>query len=188
MTRESPHILGIDDVPFVRGYRGDVRLVGTVFCGMRLEGVLTGRVRKDGANATDRIARMAGASRFFDHLQGIMLQGITVAGFNVVDIRALSERLSLPVVAVVRQPPDMAAVHAALLGKVPGGERKWRLVEKAGPVEPAGRVYIQKAGLPLSEARELVERYAVHSDLPEPLRTAHLIAGGITTGESRHRP
>jgi len=28
---------------------------------------------------------------------------------------------------------------------------------------------------------------AVHGKLPEPLRSAHIIAGGIATGESRHR-
>ncbi len=28
---------------------------------------------------------------------------------------------------------------------------------------------------------------AVHGKLPKPLHTAHLIAGGITTGGSRHR-
>jgi hypothetical protein len=26
-----------------------------------------------------------------------------------------------------------------------------------------------------------------NSQLPEPLRVAHMIAGGVTTGESRHR-
>jgi len=36
--------------------------------------------------------------------------------------------------------------------------------------------------------KRLIERYAVHGHLPEPLRTAHLIAGGIIQGESRHRP
>ena len=33
----------------------------------------------------------------------------------------------------------------------------------------------------------LIERCALNGRLPEPLRTAHLIAGGIAQGESRHR-
>ena len=41
--------------------------------------------------------------------------------------------------------------------------------------------------LDLAQARQVIERFTMSSDLPEPLRTAHLIAGGIQTGESRHR-
>jgi hypothetical protein len=37
------------------------------------------------------------------------------------------------------------------------------------------------------DARSLVERFAPNGRLPEPLRAAHLIAGGIASGESRHR-
>jgi len=33
----------------------------------------------------------------------------------------------------------------------------------------------------------VIERYAISGTLPEPLRVAHLIAGGIAVGESRHR-
>jgi len=37
------------------------------------------------------------------------------------------------------------------------------------------------------EARELLAATTLHGNLPEPLRLAHLIAGGITTGKSRGR-
>ena len=36
--------------------------------------------------------------------------------------------------------------------------------------------------------RALLTALQLHGRLPEPLRVAHLIAGGVTTGESRHRP
>jgi endonuclease V-like protein UPF0215 family len=48
-------------------------------------------------------------------------------------------------------------------------------------------VYVQCAGLSAEQAREVIERYAINGALPEPLRVAHLIAGGIVLGESRHR-
>lgn len=50
------HVIGFDDAPFDRLRRGDVPVVGAVFCGSRLEGVVLGRVRRDGANAT-RVTR-----------------------------------------------------------------------------------------------------------------------------------
>jgi endonuclease V-like protein UPF0215 family len=181
------HVIGIDDAPFARTHRGDILMVGAVFSGVRLDGVLSGKVRRDGANATQRIARMIEESRFFSQLQLVLLQGIAVAGFNVVDIHALHRQLELPVMVVARKRPNMKAIHHALLTRVPGGARKWALVEKAGPMELLGGVFVQRAGLNITDASRVLNRLAVNSDIPEPLRTAHLIAGGVATGESRHR-
>ncbi|MFQ5508456.1 MAG: DUF99 family protein [Leptospirillia bacterium] len=187
MPHRISHVTGFDDAPFEKAHRGDVRLVGAVFAGERLHGVLTGKVRRDGVNATLTIVRMVQSSRFFPHLQAVMLQGIAFGGFNVVDIHALSDKLGLPVLVVMRKAPDMAAVKRALLSRVPGGARKWGLIERAGAVEAAGRVFMQRAGIGAAAARELIARSTLEGDLPEPLRTAHLIAGGLETGESRGR-
>jgi endonuclease V-like protein UPF0215 family len=54
-------------------------------------------------------------------------------------------------------------------------------------MEAVQGVYVQRAGITLDKAADLIRRLALHSTLPEPLRTAHLIAGGVTLGESRHR-
>jgi endonuclease V-like protein UPF0215 family len=185
-TRLS-HVVGFDDGPFPPGHRGDVDLIGAVFSGLRLDGVLRTRVRRDGANATERIAGAIEQSRFREHIQLILLQGIAVAGFNVVDIRALNRRLGIPVVVVSRREPDLAAVREALLGSVPGGGRKWRLIERAGPPRRIGDLWIQCAGCTCSVAALLIERLAVHGHVPEPLRTAHLIAGGISRLPTRQR-
>jgi len=187
MSARISHVVGIDDAPFLREHRGDVLVVGTVFAGLRLEGVLSARVRRDGRNATSAIAAMVGASRFASHLQAVLLQGIALAGFNVVDLEALHRTLGLPVLVVARRLPDLQAIQAALLGRVRGGARKWALIEQAGPMEPAAGVYVQRAGLSLADAEALIQRFAVHGRVPEPLRAAHLIAGGVTRGESRGR-
>jgi endonuclease V-like protein UPF0215 family len=188
MARRISHVVGFDDAPFSRDHRGDVLLVGAVFADSRLEGVLSDRVRRDGINATRTIVRMVSSTHYRDHLQAVLLQGITFAGFNVMDLQAASDALQLPVVAVSRRQPDMDAVRRALLDHVPGGQRKWRLIQKAGPVEPAAGVYVQRAGISLRDTEILIARFALNGKLPEPLRTAHLIAGGIAQGESRHRP
>jgi endonuclease V-like protein UPF0215 family len=188
MTRRLSHVVGFDDAPFERAHRGDVLVVGAVYAGLRLEGVLAARVRRDGANSTRVLLETISRSRFRAHLQAVLLQGIAFAGFNVVDLHALHETLGIPVVAVARRPPDMTAIRRALLHRVPGGRRKLALIERLGPMEPAAGVYVQHAGITLERTAELIRRLAVHSRLPEPLRTAHLIAGGVTQGESRHRP
>ena len=162
-------------------------IVGAVFAGARLEGVLSSKVRRDGVNATERIAGMIAGSRFHAQLGVVMLQGIAVAGFNVVDIAELHERLERPVLVVARRRPDLGAIRGALQDRVPGGRRKWRLIERAGAMEPIGDLWIQRAGLSVDAASDALERFRLHGLLPEPLRTAHLIASGVTTGESRQR-
>lgn len=181
------HVIGFDDAPFGRDYRGDVLLVGAVYAGRRLEGVISGKVRRDGANATRVITRLVSDSRFAPQLQLVMLQGIAFAGFNVVDIHAAHAKLGVPVLVVMRRRPDLGAIERALLHKVPGGARKWKLIQQAGAIDAAGTVFVQRAGITLAHATQAIQRFAVNSDLPEPLRTAHLIAGGIQSGESRHR-
>ena len=153
-------------------------------------------------------------SQFAAHLGAVMLQGIAVGGFNVVDIHGLSQALGVGVLVVTRRPPDMDAVRRALFSdappgrpRVPGAARKWRLIERAGEVEPLGasrrslvrearsglragvpRLWVQRAGLTLEAARKLVGATTLHGNVPEPVRVAHLIAGGIVTGRSRGRP
>ena len=49
------NVVGFDDAPFRRDHRGDVAVVGTVYAGLRLDGILLGKVRRDGANALPKL-------------------------------------------------------------------------------------------------------------------------------------
>ena len=181
------HVAGFDDAPFERSHRGDVLVVGAVFAGNRLDGVISTRVRRDGANAAQRLIDCITVSKYFDQLQAILLQGIAFAGFNVVDLKWLHQATGLPVLVVARYLPDFLAIRKALLEQVPGGARKWRLIEAAGPMEPMDAVFVQRCGITPEDAATLLASLQINSQLPEPLRVAHMIAGGVTTGESRHR-
>lgn len=181
------HVIGFDDAPFGPDHRGDVPVVGAVFAGTRLEGVLVGRARRDGANATAAIAALVERSRFRRQLQLVLLQGIALAGFNVVDLELLHQLLRVPVMAVVRRRPRLDRVRSALLARVPAGERKWNIIARLAPAEPLCGVYVQRVGITPQDAERVLKRLAIHSSIPEPLRTAHLIAGAIATGHSRGR-
>src|SRR5580693_185513 len=187
MASRFSHVIGVDDAPFDRDGRGRVLVVATAFSDLRLEGVLSTRVRRDGADATRAIAERIGTSRYAAHTRLVMFQGIALAGFNVVDIHALHEALGMAVLVVARRAPRLAAIRAALLDHVRGGARKWALIEKAGPMEPCAGLMAQRAGLSLEDAALVIERLAVHGNVPVPLRVAHLVAGGVTTGQSRGR-
>jgi uncharacterized protein len=184
--RRLSNLLGVDDAPFAREHRGDVAIVGTVCTSGRLDGVLRGKVRRDGADAARRIAAMLLGSPFAEAVQAVVLQGIALAGFNVVDLDALHEAIARPVLVVARRPPDLVKIRAAL-ERLPGGARKWNLIQRAGAMEPIGGVWVQRKGLAVAEAALLLERGRVHGALPEPLRLAHLIAGAFGRGYSKGR-
>ena len=213
------NVIGFDDGPFARDHRGDVLLVGVVCSGTRIDGIVSGRIRRDGANATRVMVDLVRKSQFGAHLSAVLLQGIAVGGFNVVDVNGLASALAVPVLVVTRRPPNMPAVRRALFSddprdrpRVPGASRKWALIERAGTMEellpsnrslrarasgekkPTGlpgrdvpRLWVQRAGLSLEEARHLVMTTTLHGNIPEALRVAHLVAGGVTTGKSRGR-
>lgn len=187
VTERFSHVVGFDDAPFHREHRGDVFVVGAVFAGARLDGVLPGRVRRDGANSTRELVRMVRESRFAPQLQCVLLQGVALAGFNVIDAPRLSEALGLPVLIVARRTPDHSAIRRALLQRVPGGRRKWQLIERLGAMEALLGVQVQRVGLTLEEAQGVLQRFCLHSRIPEPLRTAHLIAAALAGGWSRQR-
>lgn len=185
--RHFSNVIGLDDGPFDRSHRGDVLVVGAVCCRHRLDGVISGKVRRDGANAARVVTRLVQQSRFGPQIQLVMAQGIAFAGFNVIDLFALNEALKVPVLAVARRKPDLLVIRRALLERVPGGARKWAIIERLGPMEPVAGVYVQRVGLSLAEADAVIRRFALHGLIPEPLRIAHLIAGGIVRGESAGR-
>jgi endonuclease V-like protein UPF0215 family len=185
VSRPLSNVIGIDDAPSTG--RGAVPLIGAVFSRTRLDGLLIDRVRRDGTDSTRAIARMVQHSRFSCHVQAVIIQGIAVAGFNVIDVHALHAQLGLPVLVVARRRPNLERIHAALVGRVRGGARKWELIQRAGPMEPLGGVFVQRVGLESRRAERLLRELTVHGALPEPLRVAHLIAGAVVTGTSHGR-
>ena len=178
---------GFDDAPFSTASTEPVLVVGAVFAGGRLDGVMSAPVGRDGDDATEVLISLLERSRFLPQLQAVLLQGIAFGGFNVVDLPLLSESLRLPVLAVARRAPNMAAIEAALRQRVPMGAQKWERIRRAGPMEAMAGVWVQRAGIDAVGAAALIRHSACNGRLPEPLRTAHLIAGGVGCGESRHR-
>lgn len=183
--RRLSNVIGFDDAPFARTHRGLVALVGTVCSGTRLDIVVRGEVTRDGDDATAVMAHLV-RDKSLVHVRAVMLQGITTAGFNVIDLHALHAMLEMPVLVVMRHFPDFGAFFHAL-DRVPGAEAKRALIEQAGTPEKVGPLWVQRAGLTLDETQRMLENTTSHGVIPEPLRLAHLIAGGMTTGKSRGR-
>lgn len=181
------NVIGFDDAPFTSGHSGPVKVVGAVYARLRLTGILVGEVHKDGDDAAEVLARLIAGSKFAENLHLVMLQGIAVGGFNVVDVFHLHTRLGLPILVVSRRAPDVTAIRDALLTQIPAGAQKWAIIERLGPMEPLHHVHVQRVGLSLSQAEAALDQFTVEGHIPEPLRAAHLIAGALVNGESRGR-
>jgi hypothetical protein len=176
------NVIGFDDGPFDREGT-EVPLLGAVYARDRLDGVVTGKCTRDGDDGTQAVAELVRASRFDDHVQCVMIQGITVGGFNVLDVAALAAALNRPVLIVVRRLPRFERIRDALRN-VAGGDAKWALIEAAGEPQPCGDVWIQWAGTHLETAVETVAMHTRFGAFPEPLRVAHLLAAAYVTGHS----
>ena len=184
MLKKEMRVIGIDDAPFNKFKIGKVLVVGTVFRGgLFLDGVLSTQVSIDGNNSTKKIIEMINKCKFKQQLQCIFLDGIAVAGFNVIDVKELSKKTKLPVIVIIRRKPNIEKIKKTLI-KI-GKKSKIKLIEKAGSVVSVGDIYIQLTGLSIEKAKEILKIVCTRSLIPEPIRMAHLIASGITFGESR---
>ena len=88
-----------------------------------------------------------------------------------------------PVIVVFRKMPKMEKIFKALERFADKDLRK-ELIKKAGRIYKAEHIFFQCAGIEASEAKALIKKFSIHSNLPEPVRMAHLIASAITLGRS----
>lgn len=186
IVKPEVRILGVDDGAFVPHSKGHALVVGVVFRGgYWMDGVLHTTIRVDGLDATGKIASMVLDSPHRKQLRVIMLDGVTFAGFNVVDIRQLSTKTNLPVIAVTRDKPDFVKIRAAL-NNLPNCEKRWKAIRGTGELYEVrtrgrgARVYVQIHGVCEEDARRIVQLTSTRSSVPEPLRVAHLVASGIS--------
>jgi uncharacterized protein len=178
-------VLGVDDGKFTPHKKGNAMVVGVVFKGgLWFEGIMHTTVEVDGFDATDKIASMIKSSVHFRQIRLVMLNGITFAGFNVVNIKSLNSATGLPVIAVIRELPDLNAINEALKN-LPAFETRRDAVAAAGEIFEVSlsrgkKIYMELAGISFTDAQKIVELTATRSSLPEPLRVAHIIASGIS--------
>ncbi len=186
MFKKEIRVIGIDDSPFNKFRDKKVLVVGVVMRGGSwVDGILSTKVSVDGDDSTKRIVEMINKCKFKTQLQCIFLDGIAVAGFNVVDIMELNKKTKLPVVIVIRRKPDIKNIKKTLI-KI-NKRDKIKLIEKAGEVFKIQNIFVQRVGIEIDDLRKILKVVCTRSLLPEPIRLAHLIAQGVVLGESKGR-
>jgi endonuclease V-like protein UPF0215 family len=91
-----------------------------------------------------------------------------------------------PCVAVMRRPPDLAAMRMAM-ERLPRPERRAAVLARAGEVHEVGGWTFNVVGLEPAATAELLDRVTDRGKVPEALRLAHLIGAAVRLGEGRGR-
>lgn len=189
--KQEFRVLGIDDGKHLFRSKDQALLVGVVFRGgLWIDGVMSTRVSVDGFDSTEKIAEMILSSPHYRQLRVIMLNGVTFAGFNVVDIVKLYELTKLPVIAITSDEPDLEGIRRAL-NNLEHGKERFNMLLKAGALVPvtsnSKNIFMQTAGLYCEDAQRIVALTSTRSSIPEPLRVAHLIASGTSFNNQKFR-
>lgn len=188
MLKNEIRILGFDDAAFLPRSKNLVPVIGLIYRGGKFpDGALRTDVEIDGTDATEKIIRLVNASRHKQQLRVIMFDGITFAGFNVINIKRIHEATGLPVIVINRKLPGLEKVKRALK-RFADFEQRWKAIEAAGKIKVCevrgGKIYYQVVGLSDEEAEEVITLSSTRSHIPEPLRVAHIIATAVVRGES----
>ncbi len=185
VSKPHPRVFAFDDAPF------DFEAPTTAVVGLvvslpaYVEGVLRGEVRVDGDDATQEVARLVRSSGSRAAAQAILLGGISLGGFNVIDLTRLNSDTGLPVITVTRAAPDIGSMERAIRQHLPHREDAVAML-RAHPlftlsVRPRP-LWMSAVGATPDEARQLVKKCLVRGSFPEPLRLAHLFASAIPPG------
>ena len=180
-------ILGIDDSPFTFNDKYGI-IIGVVMRGGEyIECVLRERVLIDGDDATHVLIGMVKNTRHRKQLKAILLDGIALGGFNVVDIDKAYKETGIPIITVTRDKPDFEKIKKALKQNFQDWEQRWNLINQGELLRVRTKhkpIFVKCSGIDLEEAKEIINISTIRGVIPEPIRVAHIIASGITRGES----
>jgi len=185
--KKEIRILGIDDSPFSFGEKHS-NIIGVVMRGGEyIECILKNTVNVDGDDATKKCIEMINNTRHKIQIRTVILDGICLGGFNVVNIEEIYTSTSVPVITITRDKPDFEKIEEALKKHFKDWKKRLEIIKKGNLHEvktPHNPIFIKCVGITLSEAKEIIKISTIRGVIPEPVRVAHLIASGIKRGES----
>ena len=176
-------VIGFDDAPFIRHTSKPVAVAGVVCAGTRFEGMLWGYIKADGWDSTEKLSQLIVNSKFYSQLHLVLLDGIGMGGFNLIDLPRLSKKVQLPCVAVMRKLPNLKKMKQAIC-LLPEPEKRLGLLQKAGKIYAYPPFYFQVCELSPELTAKVLQRLTDRGHVPEALRLAHLIGSAVEKGES----
>ena len=94
---------------------------------------------------------------------------------------------NIPVLTVTRDKPYFEKIKLSLKKNFDDCDVRWGLISKGKLHEiktSHNPIYVKFIGIDIEEAKEIIKLSTIRGVIPEPIRVAHLMASGITRGES----
>lgn len=181
--KDGIRVLGIDDASFDFD-DSETFLTGVVYRGTEfIEDIRAVPIEVDGEDATESAIDVFRSCNNPRQIKAILLDGISFAGFNLVDIEEVADETGKPVVVVTSTEPDREDFRATM-ERTGNYDEVFEKFEDAQEIElEDGTAYIQCRGIESGRAREIVENSLIHGLVPEPVRVAHMIGrAGFQSG------
>ncbi len=164
---------------------GTTLVIGVVAKKESIEGILSFSVAVNGTDATESIIKAIKLSRFGSQIRVVVLNGIALAGLNVVNIGELAKN-GFEVMVITRHKPRPSKLLYALkmFSKKSGkqvGERI-EIVKEFAKKKPE-----RISGFYIQSTMQKSDYMQICNHAISALRLAHLIASGISKGESKGR-
>lgn len=177
--KQGIRVLGIDDGAF-DFEDSSTALTGVVYRGTEfIEDISITKVSVDGEDATEKVLELHEACNNHRQIKAILIDGISFAGFNIVDMEHVSQETGKPVVAVTGNQPDREKFRR-IMEKTDNQDEKFDELDDPEELElKDGRVYIQFSGTSAAKARHLIEKSTLHGLTPEPIRVAHMMGKAL---------
>lgn len=181
---------GVRAVGVAESYRDGAERSTLAGCVVRadrvVDGVAFGQCTVGGADVTDAITTIY---RRLDRedVQYVLVAGVALAWYNIVDLAAIYTTVDRPVIAVSFEESDglEAAIRAAFDHPEERVSRYDALPERYAVVVNGEEVFIRVRGCTVEEGREIVRAFTPEGGRPEPLRIARLAA---RAGDRYRRP
>ena len=147
-----------------------------------IDGFVMGHSTVGGDDATDAILTMYKKLDRSD-VSFLLISGIIISLYNIVDLKRISEEIGLPVIGVTYE--ESKGIEDAIKHHFPDSYKS-KLAEysKLGSREKitlhtSHSLYIRNEGCTLLEVKQLLDKITLQGSVPEPLRIAQLLANTL---------
>jgi len=180
-VKDGIRVLGIDDSSFEleddRAFLTGVVYRGTEF----IEDIQCIEVTVDGRDATVKVLKLFEKVSNHEQIKAILIDGISLGGFNIVDLDKIESETGKAVVAVTKNRPDRDDFRETM-ERTGNYDRNFEDLEE--PVEISledGNCFIQFAGCTREEAEELIRKNLIHGQVPESIRIADMVGRALNS-------
>lgn len=176
--KDGARVLGVDDASF-SFEDNETFLTGVVYRGTEfIEDIKTIPIKVDGENATEKLMKLHDKCNNTGQINALLVDGISFAGFNIIELEKASKELEKPVIAVTKNRPDREDFRDTM-ERTGNYDEKFEKLEEPTELDlKDGKAFIQFSGCSQERAEEFVKASVIHGQVPEPVRVADLIGYG----------